>query len=100
MKTGANKNQIADSVNLADEVLWYKPEDIGWSMEDTLSESLTLTHIFVDINQLLQKTLDSIDGFTHIVVMSNGSFQGFHTKLVDEIKERSRNNQEPLIKEL
>tara|TARA_B110000483_G_scaffold74170_1_gene92285 strand:- start:1663 stop:3105 length:1443 start_codon:yes stop_codon:yes gene_type:complete len=100
MKTGANKNQIADSVNLADEVLWYKPEDIGWSMEDTLSESLTLTHIFVDINQLLQKTLDSINGFTHIVVMSNGSFQGFHTKLVDEIKERSRNNQEPLIKEL
>jgi UDP-N-acetylmuramate: L-alanyl-gamma-D-glutamyl-meso-diaminopimelate ligase len=86
MKIGIHKNEITEAIKLADEVLWYEPEEIGWSMQDTFDQSATKTHIFCDIDQLTRKAAKSISGSTHIVIMSNGSFQGFHIKLIDEIK--------------
>lgn len=86
MKIGTHKNEIIEAIKLADEVLWYEPEEIGWSMQDTFDQSATKTHIFCDIDQLTLKTSKSISGSTHIVIMSNGSFQGFHIKLINEIK--------------
>ena len=86
MKIGIHKNEIIEAIKLADEVLWYEPEEVSWSIQDTSDQSATKIHIFDDIDQLILRTLKSISGSTHIIIMSNGSFQGFHIKLIDEIK--------------
>ena len=86
MKIGIHKNEIIEAIKLADEVLWYEPEEVSWSIQDTSDQSATKIHIFDDIDQLILRTLKSISGSTHIIIMSNGSFQGFHIKLINEIK--------------
>jgi UDP-N-acetylmuramate: L-alanyl-gamma-D-glutamyl-meso-diaminopimelate ligase len=91
MKKGIFKNEMVEAVKLADEVLWYEPEEIDWSIKDVLDKSFNQIYISNDIDQLVYKALASISGPTHIVVMSNGAFQGLHTKLTKEIK-RNFNN--------
>jgi len=86
MKIGTHKNETIEAIKLADEVLWYEPEEVSWSMQDTSDQSATKIHIFDDIDQLTLRASKSISGSTHIIIMSNGSFQGFHIKLIDEIK--------------
>jgi UDP-N-acetylmuramate: L-alanyl-gamma-D-glutamyl-meso-diaminopimelate ligase len=86
MKIGIHKNEIIEAIKLADEVLWYEPEEVSWSIQDTSDQSATKIHIFDDIDQLILRTLKSISRSTHIIIMSNGSFQGLHIKLIDEIK--------------
>lgn len=89
MKMGIHKDELAEATRLADQTLWYEPEDMNWSLADIVSGNSALPDVFDDINQLVQKTLDGISGSTHIVVMSNGGFQGFHSKLVDALEKRA-----------
>ena len=86
MKLGIHKNEIIEAIKLADEVLWYESEEISWSIKNTSDQSATKIHIFDDIDQLTLRAAKSISGSTHIIIMSNGSFQGLHIKLIDEIK--------------
>ncbi len=86
MKIGIHKNEIIEAIKLADEVLWYEPEEVSWSMQDISHQSATKISIFDDIDQLALGASKSISGSTHIIIMSNGSFEELHIKLIDEIK--------------
>ena len=88
MKLGIHKSQLADATALADQVLWYQPDNIGWSLADVVGNGPVPAEVLDDIDALVDHTVQKAGKLTHIVIMSNGGFAGFHGKLVKALEER------------
>jgi len=90
MKLGIHKSELAESTKLADQVFWYQPDNIDWSLAEVVSGGVVPAKVVDDIDTLIKHTLKAADGLTHIVVMSNGGFSGFHGKLITALEKRHR----------
>jgi UDP-N-acetylmuramate: L-alanyl-gamma-D-glutamyl-meso-diaminopimelate ligase len=57
---------------------------VNWDIESVAEGCGIPAAVCDDIEQLLASTLDLVDGAekSHIVIMSNGGFEGFHQRLV------------------
>jgi len=82
MKLGIHKSQLAEATRAADEVLWFQPDNLEWSLADVCRQSPVPAVVETDIDRLVARTVASVGPDTHVVVMSNGGFQGFHRKLL------------------
>ncbi|MEH6465986.1 MAG: UDP-N-acetylmuramate:L-alanyl-gamma-D-glutamyl-meso-diaminopimelate ligase [Porticoccus sp.] len=89
MKLGIHKSQLAESTKLADQVLWYQPDNIDWSLADVVRVGPVPAEVLDDIDILVEKTLKQAGNLAHIVIMSNGGFAGFHGKLVRALEDRT-----------
>ena len=72
------------AVDAADQALWYKSAAVNWDIEVSCSGCGIPAAVCDDIEQLLASAIAQLDGAekSHIVVMSNGGFEGFHQRLV------------------
>jgi len=88
MKLGVHKQQLAAATADADRVIWFQPADMGWSLAEVAANGPVPAQVAGSLAQLLEQTLADIDAIEHVVIMSNGGFQGFHGKLVNALRER------------
>jgi UDP-N-acetylmuramate: L-alanyl-gamma-D-glutamyl-meso-diaminopimelate ligase len=88
MKMGLHQGILSDSVNRADQVLWYKSAAVNWDIESVAQDCAVPAAVCDDIEQLMDSTLTLLNGVekSHIVIMSNGGFEGFHQRLVAALK--------------
>lgn len=86
MKLGAHRSGLAGSVKMADHAIWYAPENLGWSLTDTIKDSKTPTTVCNNLDDIIKKAKQLAHPNTHIVIMSNGGFGGVHQKLIDSLK--------------
>jgi UDP-N-acetylmuramate: L-alanyl-gamma-D-glutamyl-meso-diaminopimelate ligase len=86
MKMGNHKNELANSVGDASEVIWFQPPGMNWSLQDVVNNSTVPSQVVDNIDLLLEKTLAASEINTHVVIMSNGSFSGFHQKLISGLQ--------------
>ena len=100
MKMGVHRDQLAASTAEADRVFWYQPSGFDWSINDVLSsdvlsqspentKSALRTQVISDLDELLLLVREAATPGTHIVIMSNGGFGGFHQRLITDISEHS-----------
>jgi UDP-N-acetylmuramate: L-alanyl-gamma-D-glutamyl-meso-diaminopimelate ligase len=89
MKLGVHRDELAEATRLADMVLWYQPDNIDWSLAEVVSGGSAPAKVLDSIDALIYHTLKQAEGLTHIVVMSNGGFSGFHGKLVKALEARA-----------
>ncbi|MBS02454.1 MAG: UDP-N-acetylmuramate:L-alanyl-gamma-D-glutamyl-meso-diaminopimelate ligase [Gammaproteobacteria bacterium] len=83
MRRGTHGDTLAAATDAADEVIWFRPADLGWNPSDYGNA----TAVHDDQDALLAATRASVArGMRHVVIMSNGGFGGFHRRLVDELK--------------
>ena len=92
MKQGVHKHLLADSLSGADTTYLYADAKVQWSIDELTGES---TAVFSDTNALLDHLLDhalkpnNLNAEpTHILIMSNGGFEGLHLKLVNQLTSR------------
>ena len=86
MKKGTHKNTLQASAVDANDVVWFSPDNVKWDMSDLTSSS---SRVIDDIDRLVDETTRQIlnkDGPLHVVIMSNGSFQGAHRRIVDSLR--------------
>ena len=86
MRMGSHKAELADSAQLADQVIWYQPEGLDWDLQpviDAATNQATLARTLEDIIQQVVKGTGEGDA---VVVMSNGGFGGLHQKLLAALK--------------
>lgn len=86
MKLGLHRDQLAAATAGADRVLWFQPEDLSWSLAEVAARGPVPAEAVTDMAQLMDKTLATAGPGTHVVIMSNGGFQGFHGKLLARLK--------------
>ena len=81
MKLGIHRDQLAASTAEADQVFWYQPTGFDWSLEELVGTS-TNTQVLADMDRLLEAVVAAAKPGSHIVIMSNGGFGGFHQRLI------------------
>tara|TARA_B110000977_G_scaffold19909_1_gene23963 strand:+ start:7558 stop:8973 length:1416 start_codon:yes stop_codon:yes gene_type:complete len=85
MKLGMHKAALSDAVAAADFALWYRGPAVSWDLQAVASACTVPAKVYDQIDQLLVSTLEQIHASaekSHVVVMSNGGFEGFHLRLV------------------
>ena len=84
MKMGLHQGILSAAVDTADQVLWYKSAAVNWDIQSVADGCTVAAQVCDDIEQLLASAIESLDEAekSHIVIMSNGGFEGFHWRLV------------------
>jgi UDP-N-acetylmuramate: L-alanyl-gamma-D-glutamyl-meso-diaminopimelate ligase len=84
MKMGLHEGVLTGAVDKADQALWYKSAAVNWDIESVARGCGIPAAVCDNIEQLLASTVAQLDGTekSHIVIMSNGGFEGFHQRLV------------------
>lgn len=99
MSLGTHRKDLTTCCAAADSVIWFRGENIKWDLHAVAKDCVIPASIFDKVDDLVNHlvTLPSREDITqsphlakgstrHIVIMSNGGFGGFHTKLVDTFK--------------
>ena len=90
MKMGVHKDTLANSWQKANEVYLYEPEGMDWSLVDSVAHSNAPTHCFKDVEKIVQGVCNVAQPGDHILVMSNGGFEGIHGRILDALKMKSK----------
>lgn len=86
MRMGQHRDALAASAAFADQVYWYQPPGMDWSLEAMVASSPDKSVVFSDIDQLVQALTNNSQPGDTIVIMSNGSFGGLHQKLLSQLE--------------
>jgi len=81
MRMGIHKNTLASALKGADAVVFYQPEALNWSLAQ-VANSLQNAWIFNKMEDLIKHVVAGASGNTHILIMSNGSFENLHDRLL------------------
>ncbi len=87
MKQGVFKSQLAQSASKADRVFWYQPDVQEWSLENQMGD-VEGQQVFNSIDHLLRSLEPELEQESHIVVMSNGGFEGIHERIKQRLTQR------------
>jgi len=87
MKAGVMKDRLAASLVHADRVYCYSA-GLQWDAATTLAPLGKKAEIHADFDRLLDAISAGARAGDHIVVMSNGGFNGIHDKLLTLLKKR------------
>ena len=83
MKMGVHKATLANSLKLADDVYLYQAENLDWDLATELnSDSI---QVFSSTQAIIDKVVKEAKADDHILIMSNGGFEGIHQKLLDAL---------------
>jgi UDP-N-acetylmuramate: L-alanyl-gamma-D-glutamyl-meso-diaminopimelate ligase len=91
MKLGVHQQALSRVVNDSDQVFWYQNSSIDWDLAYVAQNCSVPASVAEDIDGLLNTVLAAIQSnhnsskATHIVIMSNGGFDGFHPLLVERL---------------
>ncbi|MFA0512737.1 UDP-N-acetylmuramate:L-alanyl-gamma-D-glutamyl-meso-diaminopimelate ligase [Vibrio breoganii] len=86
MKMGVHKDILAASLGLADKVFLYQPDSIEWSVEDIAQQCSQPAQAFNSVDDIVKSLVEETKPGDHILVMSNGGFEGIHTKLLQALQ--------------
>ncbi len=83
MKMGVHKDTLAQSLILADEVYLYQAENLDWDLAADLNSDSV--HVFTSTQAIIDKVVSNAKTDDHILIMSNGGFEGIHQRLLDSL---------------
>ena len=85
MKLGIHKQDLAAATDDADQVLWFQPSELDWSLSDIVASGRASAQVIDNIDELITSTLAATKTDCHVVIMSNGGFGGFHHRFLDAL---------------
>lgn len=90
MKQGVHRTALANCVEAADHVFWFEDERLDWSLEEALGVGGGVSNhsrVFRTCDAIIEAVVKVVsENAAHVVIMSNGGFQGIHSKLVAELE--------------
>jgi len=84
MKMGVHKDTLLASAELADHVIWANFDHYEW-LDQAVSEAGDKHKVMHNVDDI-ERALVGIGGPVHIVLMSNGGFQGLPVKLKRQLE--------------
>ena len=96
MRLGRHQDHLAESTAAANEVIWFQPPGLDWSLDKVVVASPVPARVAGDLQQLVADVAASAiaasgagNGACHVVIMSNGGFGGIHDKLIQALRLRA-----------
>lgn len=90
MKMGVHSDALADALADANDIFVLQPEGMQWPV----AEKMPNAHVFDSTDDLLAGLLTEANRGDTILIMSNGSFDGLHQKLLTALKQWDENGDE------
>ena len=84
MKLGVMKDQLPQSLAVCDRVYCYGA-NLGWDAAAALAPMGSNAEVHEDFNAMVQAIVAEAKAGDHVLVMSNGGFQGIHNKLLEAL---------------
>ncbi|WP_456270063.1 UDP-N-acetylmuramate:L-alanyl-gamma-D-glutamyl-meso-diaminopimelate ligase [Kushneria sp. AK178] len=88
MKLGTMKARLPASVASADQVYWYQPASLGWSVAEVAAACPVPARAMTTTEQLIETLVDQARPGDRIVIMSNGGFDNVHERLLNALEQR------------
>ena len=85
MRMGVHKESLSDSWQQADEVCLYQPEGLDWNLADVVLQSRAPATVYSNTDNIIEHLVSVASAGDHILIMSNGGFEGIHQRLLDAI---------------
>lgn len=89
MKQGVHFESLKPSCASADQILWFEPEGQSWSLSDApdAADSHVSHRVFHSTQAIIESLTDlNATQNTHIVIMSNGGFEGIHQRIIQSLQ--------------
>ena len=88
MRLGVHRDELADALRAADQVLLFRPADIGWDPRGALAVLEGRVAVFDTVGAIVEQLAGEADAGDHVLIMSNGGFEGIHERLLDALRAR------------
>jgi len=82
MRLGVYKDKLAPVCADADQVLWYQPAGVDWDLQSVVEVSPVPAQVFQSTDDIIEKICAESAAGDHVVIMSNGGFEGVHQRLL------------------
>ena len=89
MRLGVHNEQLAASLELADRVFVFSPDDLGWDAAPVFEPLGARAQVFGEVDTIVERVVAEATDGDQVLVMSNGGFQGIHLRLLDALRKRS-----------
>lgn len=84
MKMGVHQHTLLASLRDADEVYLFEPDNLNWSLHEQAQQAGM--NCFTSTNEIVTKVVNDVVPQQHILIMSNGGFNGLHEQLIRAIE--------------
>ena len=81
MSLGTLQGELTSCCAAADRAFWFRGENIEWNLEEVVSSCVVPASLFDDLDSLMGAVARLPRQRRHVVILSNGGFQGIHRKL-------------------
>jgi UDP-N-acetylmuramate: L-alanyl-gamma-D-glutamyl-meso-diaminopimelate ligase len=88
MRMGVHRQTLAPALAHADNVILYEPPNLGWELSDIAAEIGTKARVFNSTTAITQYLAKETRSGDHVLIMSNGGFDGLHEQLITALQER------------
>lgn len=88
MRMGIHQTTLLDATALANQVYWYQPSHLDWSLNNLVAKDKTEDKLFTDSQLLIEHLVNNLEPDSHVVMMSNGGFDNIHQRLLQALKTR------------
>ncbi|OZB35589.1 MAG: UDP-N-acetylmuramate:L-alanyl-gamma-D-glutamyl-meso-diaminopimelate ligase [Halothiobacillus sp. 14-56-357] len=89
MRAGVHQHQLAEALAGADLVVFHSPENLGWLPQAALASLGARIRFSSTVDAVLTDVLALAQPDDKVLVMSNGSFDGVHQRLLDALAART-----------
>ncbi len=85
MRMGIHRDDLMSACREASEVIWYQSPGLAWNLENTARNGPVPARIIGDTDEIVRQIAAEAQPGWHVVVMSNGGFEGIHGRLLDAL---------------
>ena len=86
MKLGTHRDAIARSFAQADRVWMYQGPSVTWDVAGSVASLGERASVATNIDQLVEALATTLRPGDHVLIMSNGGFEGIHLKLLERLR--------------
>ena len=88
MRMGVQAQRLPSALAAADHAMIYVSKGLEWRPETVFAPLGNACELFGDVEQLLHSLVAQTLAGDHVVIMSNGGFEGIHQRLLDLLRMR------------
>ena len=88
MKKGVHQATLAKALSFADFCFLYQVKNLSWDLNGVMKKEQVSYEIFQDVSEIVNAVMNVAQPNDTIVIMSNGGFEGIHTKMVEELRKK------------
>jgi UDP-N-acetylmuramate: L-alanyl-gamma-D-glutamyl-meso-diaminopimelate ligase len=88
MRLGVHSEHLGQALQAADQVVFYAPASLRWDARPLQQELGARGMVLDSVGEIVERLAERLRPGDHVLVMSNGGFEGIHPRLVTALEQR------------